>query len=212
MAAATLTVGEFQIALPPKPDFESKDHRYRDPQTGDPLASVTQILAAAGMKYDWTADSKIAMRRGTRVHLAIALDQEGDLDETSIRQQDQPYLNADREFRERHNWRSLAQEVKIMHPLYRYAGRLDDLGMITIKDHDYPALREIKTGTPSWWTRYQLTAYLLCFPEHRKFARVAVGLTPDGAKIEGPWYQNSWEQDVQVWMACLKIYEARYRR
>lgn len=212
MNAATLKIGQLSIELPPEPQYEEKDHRYRDPDTGDPLASVTQILASAGMKHEWAPGSEVAQRRGSRVHMAVSLDMEDDLDESSVRETDWPYIKADREFRKRHHWRSLGREIKAMHPLYRYAGRLDDLGIIAIKGKFYPAIRDLKTGAAPWYVRYQITAYLLCFPDHRKFARLAVGLTPDGAKIEGPWYQNTWDHDVQVWMACLKIHEAKNRR
>ncbi len=75
--------------------FAESRHRYIDEESGKEYPGTTWILRKAGLLPE-TPPPKEALERGTRVHLAIRYDLEGDLDESSVADQDRQYLEAAR--------------------------------------------------------------------------------------------------------------------
>lgn len=110
-------------------DFCEEHHRYY--YNGERVPSVTQLLAGldnfAGVDPEVLEAARI---RGIAVHAATQLDDEGDLDMTTVDDIVRPYLYAWRQFRSDTGFTPYpdGQERIVYHPKYRYAGRLDVVG------------------------------------------------------------------------------------
>jgi len=203
----TVEIAGRTFILPPEPQADHKNHTYRNPENGAPLAAVTTVMAAAGMGFQWSDER--AAKRGKRVHLATEFDDAGELDENSVRESDWPYLRAYREARERFHITPVLRERPVMHSLYGYAGRYDLLGSIQQGRIILPAIADIKTGAAPWYWWVQQTAYLMTFNDDRKFLRVCIELHADGTSRVMMRSSSTWMDDVQVWMAALTIYRAK---
>ena len=110
-------------------DFCEEHHRYW--YNGERVPSVTQLLAGldnfAGVDPEVLEAARI---RGIAVHAATQLDDEGDLDMTTVDDIVRPYLYAWRQFRSDTGFTPYpgGQERIVYHQKYRYAGRLDVIG------------------------------------------------------------------------------------
>ena len=137
---------------------------------------------------------------GRRVHLACQLDDEDDLDETTVEDEVAPYLCAYRQFREDTRAVVVANEQRVFHPLYRYAGTLD-------RKFDIPGLGRVLTDLKTSFTTPlstgpQTAAYQAADADPSVTGRAALRLRADGTyRFERLIDPDDWS----VFMACLSL-------
>lgn len=190
--------------------FESATHTYR--YEGVVVPSVTQIIAPLNDFSRVAPDVLEAARSfGTAVHRATELSDAGTLDPTSISTAVAPRLTAWRNFLQEYTVTTLASEVRVYHPAFRYGGTLDRYALVDGE----PFILDIKTGgaCPSYGP--QLAAYTeawksghLSQPIPR---RACVYLMEDTRYkfIECPYPE--FRQDFSVFLSCLTIYNFRQK-
>jgi hypothetical protein len=127
--------------------FDPEKHEYR--LNGLIVPSVTQILDFVGIS-DFSGipaeTLEYAKIRGTMVHRATALDDEGSLDEESIDPVIVPYVEAWRKFKKELSFVPVLIERMVYHPVFGYCGTLDRTGNIE-EDYFSEVIIDIKTGT-----------------------------------------------------------------
>lgn len=138
--------------------FESDGHQYTI--DGRPVPSVTQVLSTVGVIEYRGYDHGYGRERGTAVHHATALDDEGDLDEDALDDRVRPYLAAWRAFRAETGFQpSLIEEV--MGCALGFCGTPDRIGVWD--RHPGEVVLELKTGSTPWWVGLQLAGYEQCY-------------------------------------------------
>lgn len=165
--------------------FDPETHTYRVKKTGLVVPSVTQVISPL-IDYSMIPQEMLALaaERGDAVHKATWLDDQDDLDESSIDEIVFPYLYAWRRFRrEKPEWSIEAGETQVYSVHSSYAGTFDRLFRMNTRSNDL-ALIEIKTTSsilPA--TGVQLAGYLSALPPSLKFRvkrRFVVKLQGDG--------------------------------
>ena len=106
-------------------DFIEEGHRYT--LNGVSLESVTGILAAEGF-IDTAFYDEYSRTRGTYVHAARHLDDNGDLEESTLDPVIAPYLEAWRRFKRESGFVVDQSEIPLANALYKYAGKPDVIG------------------------------------------------------------------------------------
>lgn len=102
---------------------------------------------------------QFAMDRGTAVHLATALDDAGDLDEATVDPVNvAPYLTSYRLWRDLQRPKIVAREMKVVHELLGYEGRLDG-----VYEFERVWIVDLKAGQPTDWHPYQTALYALAW-------------------------------------------------
>jgi len=131
-----------------RPDFDSESHTYR--VDGIIRPGVSQILSAAGLTEDYSSldERRIAAinnaaDRGTMVHLAVALDCCGELDEDSVDDEIWPYLESWRDFVADTGFVPVANELVFYEPESDYCGTTDLPGYIGNRF----TIADLKTGS-----------------------------------------------------------------
>jgi hypothetical protein len=198
--------------LTPGLTFEAERHRYT--VAGRRLPGVTSIIAAAGFTNEWATYSDEARDRGTRVHLATMLDDEGDLDEGSVLESDRPFLEAWRRFRRETRFYPLIlpgpppfifREVAAGSAVYNFATILDAVGILPGFGQT-PCVVEIKTGGYDDCTASLQTAgQQLVLEENGVHTRprCAVQLSEDGTyRIH---QHRDYINDRDDFLACLRV-------
>jgi len=179
--------------------FDSVAHRYT--LDGVVLPSVTQVLEDVGI-IDYSGipwdTRQMALTRGSNVHLATQLDDEGDLDESTDLM---PYVRA---------WRAARAHLKfdyfdhiehrMAHGQFLYAGTTD---------RELPgAIVDIKTNDAPWWVRIQLAAYQ-CLAEANGSPpitrRIAVQLHADETFKIFEFGAREYRDDLQTFLAALRV-------
>lgn len=138
---------------------------------------VTDILREAGL-VDARWMQQYHLDRGNAVHLATLLDDEDDLDESTVAPDVDPYLRAYRQFRAENHLEIFAREEFVTHLTMGYCGTLDIRGLFEWRRHISEAILDLKCGAASCWHPVQLAAYAGTFP--RPLARYNVYLRDDG--------------------------------
>ena len=105
--------------------FDREHHIFSITSTGERLPSVTQVLASEGLSPDYSWVAPWYALRGTYVHKATELSDNGKLDESTVDEEIKPYLAAYQKFRK--EWGREIVEVEFMawSKTYRYAGVID---------------------------------------------------------------------------------------
>lgn len=166
--------------------FEPERHIYT--VDGVQVPSVTQVISHAGLvDYssvpEWMLNFKAQI--GTAAHLATELDDDGDLDESSVDPRVLPYVDAYRLFREQSGFEIVSYEQRLYHPRYRYAGTCDrvvrdaskQLGILEIKTTAQHYERAVAIQTVAYWS-----AFNYCQPPYaRARRRYALHLRGDGS-------------------------------
>lgn len=184
--------------------FDEDRHVYEI--DGVRVPSVTQVLAEAGL---WRpapgvsqADLDFTRGLGTAVHLATAMDDEGELDEDSVALTVSPYLEAWRRFRSDLKPEILVIEEQVVNPDYRYAGTVDRV----VRLQGRTTILDIKTGSPHPSTALQTAAYARCGRIGAN--RMAVYLTKEGKyKAETHSDQSDWN----IFAAALAVVQWQRR-
>ena len=170
------------------------NHVYHD-ESGVEIPGVTTVLKDVGL-IDTTWFTKYARDRGTAVHLACALYDRDDLDESSIHPDVEPYLQGWIRFKRESGFVPELIEEKVRSETYGYAGTLDRTGMLNGRR----VLLDLKSGAPQPWTAIQTAAYSGCFGHLLKRYAVAV---KDNGSYQLTEYRD--RNDWQVWLACLAL-------
>ncbi len=181
--------------------FDAAAHRYS--LDGKVLPSVTQVLEDVGI-IDYSGipwdTRQMALTRGSNVHLATQLDDEGDLDEESAGDL-MGYVQA---------WRAARAHLKLdrfdhierrmAHTQFLFAGTTDrEVGNVIV---------DLKTNEAPWWVRIQLAAYQ-CLAEHNGAEsvtrRIAVELHPDCTFKIFEFGAREYRDDLQTFLAALRV-------
>jgi len=189
--------------------FEPELHVYR---LGDRvLPSVTQILAAAGISdfsAPWFTDA--VKDRGTFIHAAIALDNEGDLDDETLDDALVPYVEGWRRYRLESECEIEHWEVPVCDPVLGYAGTLD--GIVRTVDERGRETRTILDVKRALYPSAgpQVAAYRRCaaalYGRPVLFKRAVLELPGDGSYKLHPLTN---EMDETVFLAALRVLHFR---
>lgn len=203
----------------PRLEFDAVEHRYELVDvagTRRALPSVTTILRTVGyINFSGVPGDILerALARGTRVHQALQYWSEGLLDWTSVGDEDRPYVEAGAEWMTRAGFSPLAQEVRLYHATWQYAGTCDLLGW----QDGQPAIADFKTGDPrdvaaDLQLMFYAEAVRQCppvewidFTPSTPITRVSVALTRDGAYKAEPY-----PDDAEHWNECLAALTTYY--
>lgn len=184
--------------------YRDEDHTYW--LDGVRIPSVTQVLSLAGLGVPDDVPRDIlakAAAKGSFIHKACELLDEGDLDETSVPEEWRGYVQAWARFKEERVARILSVEEMVhSNPDHQpYAGKLDR----TVHLHGDDGIRtivDLKTGSRLQpVTRLQLAGYNLCKGWDCK--RAAVLLKPDGL-YQFQSYDDG-DADNQAWCSAVEI-------
>jgi len=184
--------------------FDKKTHRYK--LAGVVIPSVTQIIREAGLtNLDWIDKELLEAKAdlGKKTHSATELYDKGTLDIEKLHPILKAYLNSWIKFRTDYNFIPTEIELQLFHSPYRYAGRIDRVGLL---DKDL-AIVEIKSGTIQKTNAIQTAGYSELYNYNKKKSkqikrRMAVYLSPDNYKIE----EHKNRDDISVFYASLTIY------
>lgn len=174
---------------PPGLEFNAEAHAYR--LDGASVPSVTDVLKAALVFAGASVEAlELALARGTAVHKAIELEEEGTLDPDSVDHRVLPYLSQYRLFRASTRFQVMHCELPVASRTYGYAGTLDLLGELhsSVQTLD---LIDVKTGAalpvtvgPQTAGYAEAVRETLRVPLGRRIRRFALHLTPRSFKLE----------------------------
>ena len=183
--------------------FDEDLHRYTF--NGLHIPSVTQILKTAGLvNLDWIPVEVLEQKAdlGKKVHSATELYDRNDLNFDALHPALLDYLTGWIKFRKDFNFEPTEIEMQIVHQTYRYAGRIDRVGMMG-KDL---ILLDIKSGTKQKTHAIQTAGYELLYNQNKKAKelikrRFVVYLSPTGYEVE----EHKDKNDRGVFLAALSI-------
>lgn len=183
--------------------FDEDLHRYTF--NGLHIPSVTQILKTAGLvNLDWIPVEVLEQKAdlGKKVHSATELYDKNDLNFDALHPALLDYLTGWIKFRKDFNFEPTEIEMQIVHQTYRYAGRIDRVGMMG-KDL---ILLDIKSGTKQKTHAIQTAGYELLYNQNKKAKelikrRFVVYLSPTGYEVE----EHKDKNDRGVFLAALSI-------
>lgn len=177
------------------------EHRYwyADESGERRLVGVTEALSLAGLTPTYPEG---AGDFGTLVHAATVLDDEGDLDESSISERALGMVKGWRKFRKEWSFVPEMRERTIYRDDIGAAGTLDAAGVLIFQRKTCLAIVDIKTGQPCPTWAWQLAGYATLI-DGLSYKRVAVQLKADGTyKLH--WFDNIMA-DRAVFNAALLI-------
>jgi len=188
--------------------FNESKHEYK--YNGLIIPSVTQILRGSGLvNLDWIPKELLEEKAdlGTKIHKTTELYDQDTLDYEKLHSLLKNYLNGWIKFRETFQFEPLEIEPEYYHKIYRYAGRIDRVGIvkkeITIVD--------IKSGTHQKTHEIQTAGYQLLYNSNKpkkeqSTKRLLVYLKENDFKVE----ENKNKTDESVFLSALTIYN--YKR
>ncbi len=169
-------------------------HEYFEIKTRAPLVGVTEVLTEFGfIEPEWYTEW--ARVKGSATHLALHLLKENRLDWDTVDKQIKGYIAAHELFVKETGYQSLYSEYRAWNPIRRYAGTIDDLGIL----YDKPALIDFKTGKVMPWTAMQTGGYEGCkLPKEFTgvpIKRYGLELRADGSYFLTP-FANPHDKDL----------------
>lgn len=187
--------------------FDEENHLYKLDEKVIP--SVTQILKEAGLSSFGNVPEHIlepACILGKHVHKATELADLDMLDRESLDPLYLQYLESWESFKQDYLFVPDFIELELFHQTLKFAGRIDRVGMIRIKNQNLRAIVDIKTGMKTKEVAIQTAGYQLLFNNSviRKDQikiRLAVFLKPSGYKVET--YTN--KADENIFISALNI-------
>lgn len=183
----------------PELHFDEASHTYR--LAGALVPSVTAILAPL-VNFAGIPEHVLEAKRrlGQDVHFACQLDDEDDLDESTVEDSVAPYLAGYRRFRADTGATVLVNEQRVADPVLMYAGTLDRVMRI----NGAKWLVDLKTciATPLA-VGPQTAGYQRALGDPSVSHRGALRLRPDGTyRLDALTNPN----DLAVFMACLCLH------
>jgi hypothetical protein len=176
-----------------------------DPEThiycldGFPVPSVTQVLSESGLiDTRWFQDYH--RWRGSAVHLACWYFDQDDLDESTVPDELNGYLDAYRRFKAEQDFVIETIEAKRVHRQFGYAGTVDRTGLFEGK----ATVLDLKTGAPVPAYRIQLAAY--CFLMEQPWQRrLNLQLSKDGTYKMHEYPLGELKQDFDIFNSALTV-------
>ncbi|MEO5360592.1 MAG: PD-(D/E)XK nuclease family protein [Nitrospirota bacterium] len=191
-----------EVQATPELLFDKTDHTYTTPD-GVVLPSVTQILKELGFYPHSEFYTNESRQRGVDVHLACQYYDENDLDETTLRDEIRPYVEAYKRFRTESGFEPQLVEYRLYSKTYGYAGTMDRVGMLTSKT----TIIDLKTGQPQCADALQTAAYAYAYTEMtgvKVMERYGLYLKDTGSYR----LQNHKERsDLQIFLAAASLYQ-----
>jgi hypothetical protein len=197
--------------------YDDSSHAYYD-RFGR-VASVTQVLSASGIGgYDKfrmmqvTAPEKLAAagERGRKVHEATQYYDDGLLDFDTLDPALVPYLTAYRRWLAETGFEPLGIEHMIYSERFRYAGRLDRIGVIGGRKW----VVDLKSGMLIDGYAVQLAAYVAALPQPLTYDRMIVQLCDDGRFVIQTPEKSTYYTHLNAFLTALDchrdVIEERY--
>ena len=186
-----------------KMTYDDDKHQYK--LDGLILPSVTQIIQESGLiNLEWVDRDLLEAKAdlGRKVHSATELNDTNNLNTKDLHPTLKLYLDSWIKFRTDYKFVLTEIELKLFHKLYRYAGRIDRVGLLNKK----LILVDIKSGTEQKTSAIQTAGYELLYNQDKKKGdqikeRMIVYLNPEGYKV----IPNNNPNDKSVFLACLTI-------
>ena len=159
-------------------------------------------------KHPWPAG---AAHRGHMVHRAIALDNQGVLDESTVAPEYKGYLDAERAFNADFKVKVLHVEYTVFEPRLFYAGTAD--GLITWNRSSRLCVIDYKSGVKTHNHWLQNAAYVRGTSKEimpwRELDGIVLYLRPDG-KYKVEWYEGlKLMEAVRLWEVIPREYAHR---
>lgn len=182
-------------------------HQYK--LDGQTVPSVTQVIKEAGLSTFANLPEHIlqeAAIKGKHIHKATELADLDMLDRDSLDPFYLAHLEQWEKFKLDYLFVPEFIELELFHPILKYAGRVDRVGMIRINGKSYRAIVDIKTGMKTKEVAIQLAGYAKLFNHDLPKAeqaniRVAIYLKPDSYKAET--FTN--KADENIFLSALNI-------
>ena len=183
--------------------LDRKSHEYR--LDGRRLAGVTEVIEAAGMMPPMYGPADWYLGRGSAVHAATALLDEGTLDEASVDPQAAGYVDAYRAMRTTVGTDLVVQEIETSryHETLGYAGTPDRV----VRWRGRLGVLEIKCGVDAGWHAIQLASYLRLVQGAE--TRLTVYLQKDGKWNLDECKPQNQRADFDTFLAALTLYRWR---
>jgi hypothetical protein len=211
----TTTPSSSKAVADPVVEFRETDHTYWlvEEQGKRRLISITQVLQVAGL-VDTTFFNERAATKGTYVHDATALHDQGRLNDATVSDELRPYLDGYKLFLEECTPEWSRIEAMFADDVSDVAGTVDRVGTITVKGVPQKVVVDLKTGRggsapwhPIQLAGYQhlLTQYLSRRGQTREAAQIkryGLYLRGDGRYTLTP-YTNTF--DAAVFTSALTI-------
>lgn len=189
--------------------FDESIHQYKE--NGIVVPSVTQVLKESGLVDLSFVDKETLLYKsdlGTKVHKATEYFDRDVLDMEELHPVLKGYLNAWIKFS--HDYKFIPQdiELRMIHPLYKYAGTIDRIGLIK------PSIvqLDIKSGVRHHSHKIQSAGYTELYnygkPKNEQVKRrFTVYLNEDGTyKVD----EHKKATDFKIFLAALTI--TNYKR
>lgn len=170
------------------------------------IPSVTEVMKSVGI-IDTAWFTEDAAWRGNCIHFACQLDDEGDLDESSLSPEIGGYLGAKRRlYREIGGFTPTHIEVPMFYEDDSglvFGGRADRFGYIDGSLEKPFIVLDFKSGSIARWVCIQLAAYSMFFPDC--FRRIAAELRSDGTYNlqEFPIFER--RRDVGIFRSAFAV-------
>ena len=173
--------------------FDPIKHEYK--WNDEVVYSCTQYLNMAGL-VDARWFTEESRKRGTAVHVATELLDEGRLEESMLHPLIRPYVEAYKLFLVESGFKCELIEQMVFDEERRVSGTLDRTGTMSNKD----VLIDIKTGTPSAWSKLQTAFYESVLP--KRYERYVLQLKATG-KYKLHKYSN--RNDIKVFRSLVSV-------
>lgn len=205
---------ELKPPVGPTLRFEPEPHKYFLDPEGIEIPGVTRLLEACGI-IDWShvapATLERAKQRGTAVHQALHYFDDGELDSETLSPEIHGYVMAYAAFKNQAQFEPLLVENMGWSPAFRYAGRMDRVGIFHISSETSTektshAIIDFKSGVVLPGHRIQLAAYNMLLPEPRKYRRIALKLNQDGTYKVHEFPQRDLQSDFGVFQAACQLW------
>lgn len=171
------------------------------------MKHVTQILNDCGLRGEWPEkfskkDREFYLQRGSMIHKATALFDQGVLDWSSLDERIIPYIKAWEKSRKELGGQIVEIECKIKNSAFDYQGTLDRVIRNCALFPKGFLLIDIKTTEADVVTRLQTMAYAMGYSK-RKVKRGFIALKSNGNYKAGIYDNNA--SDKVGWIACLQL-------
>ena len=182
--------------------FTDELHEYK--LDGIVIPSVTQVIEKSSLvNLDWVSPELLEQKAdlGAKVHSTTEFYDKSTLDLENLHPLLSKYLDQWIKFRHDYEFEPTEIELRLAHPLYRFAGTIDRVGYIK----DELTLLDIKSGTIQKAYAIQTAGYELLYNQANKKKikrRLAVYLSENDYKVKE--YKD--KNDANVFLAALTIH------
>lgn len=173
-------------------EFDEATHTYRvDGEIVRP--TVTEVIRDVLERDTFYNGHRELMEKGRAMHMALHLDDEGDLDENTLLPEIMPELLKWRRWKKAVEWEPLRHEEIVYDEELHVAGRFDTIGIAHRLGSEPILLDWKRSSSLRWQVCVQTALYRLCLGESRETMGIgAVALRTDGEDA------TFWDCDRQL--------------